>query len=174
MRTRSRFVPLLAACAFALAASLSAAAEETKPITVAPIVRATVAPMSGSLSTPLGERMAVELAELEKALIKHLKGEVLSSFEALDARRKELKTRIDAAGLVPGDKKVLDDRLARSASVIARSLRLTGGAPALDPEISKILTQANANPTLAADPLYQIDALLGDLNRASTNPAEAD
>ncbi|MDD5303908.1 MAG: hypothetical protein PHS14_12480 [Elusimicrobia bacterium] len=176
MRTRSRRAPLLAACAFALAASLSAAAGDTKAVSATAVVQPTMPAVSGSLSTPQGERMAAELAGLEKALIQHLKGEQPSTFEALDARRKELKARIDAAGLVPNDKKVLDDRLSRSASVIARSLRLTGGAALLDPEVSKAVANAGAvpNPAGSKDPLYQIDALLGELDRASANPADAE
>ncbi len=176
MRIPSRFAPLLAACAFALAASLSAVAGETKPVAVTPVAQVTATPISGNLSTPQGESMALQLAELEKDLIRHLKGEQPSSFEALDKRRKDLKARIDAAGLVPADKKTLDERLGRSASVIMRSLRLSGGASALDPELAKAVASAFTvpNPAAAKDPLYQIDALLGELDRAAANPADAE
>ena len=179
MRTPSRRAPLLAACAFALAASLSAWADDSKVIPAAQILPPTAALVSGSPSTPLGERMAAELAELETALIKHLKGEQPSTFEKLDARRKELKERLETVGLVPADKKMLEERLGRSESVIARSLRLTGGAPLLDPEISKAVFNAEAavNPAGGAnvkDPLYKIDVLLGELDKAAANPAEAE
>ncbi|MBI4062190.1 MAG: hypothetical protein HY403_12270, partial [Elusimicrobia bacterium] len=171
MRTRSLRAPLLAACAFACAASSFAAAGEGRAVP-----ELTMPPVSGALSTPAGERMAVAVAALEKALIRHLKGEEPSTFEALDAQRKALKDRIDSAGLAPRDKKILTERLERSASVIARSLRLTGGGATLDSEVSKAVASANAagHPASATDPLYQIDALLGLLDRAASAPAEAD
>ncbi|MEQ1920359.1 MAG: hypothetical protein ABL955_14305, partial [Elusimicrobiota bacterium] len=77
--------------------------------------------------------------------------------------------------LTPADKKLLDDRLARSASIIMRSRRLSGGSPLLDPEISKAIgnTGSVPDPSPAKDPLYLIDKLLGDLDQASANPDQA-
>ena len=77
MRIRSRRAPLLAACAFALAASLSVHADppEAKPLAAVPVVLATVPQIAGSPTSPEGQRMSAELAELESALVKHLKGE---------------------------------------------------------------------------------------------------
>ncbi|MDO8756707.1 MAG: hypothetical protein Q7J64_01735, partial [Elusimicrobiota bacterium] len=176
MIRRSRRVPLLAACAFALAAPLSALAGDLTAVAVAPIIQPTAPQISGTLTTPDGQRMLVQLNVLETALIKHLKGEQPSTFEVLNGKRLALKKEIEAASLTAGDRKTLDDRLGRSESVIARSLRLNGGGAVLDPEVSKAIARANAgaNPAAAKDPLYQTDALLGDLDRASATPAEAE
>jgi len=176
MRTRSRRAPLLAACAFALAVPLSAPAGDTQPVAVSPVAQQTIPVINGSLTTPAGRQMAEQLADLEKALVKHLKGEQPSTFAALDERRKALKARIDAAPLAPADRKVLDERLGRTASVIMRSLRLTGGGTGLDAELSKAVANAGVapDPSAAKDPLFQIDALLGDLEKASANPANAE
>ncbi|MCR4295291.1 MAG: hypothetical protein NUW21_07130, partial [Elusimicrobia bacterium] len=176
MRTPSRRAPLLVACAFALAASLSAAAVDNPPAAAKPVAQRTMPVVSGSPSSPEGRRMAEELGALEKALIDHLKGTKPSTFEALDKKRRELKARIEAASLTPSDRRLLDDRLARSASVILRSRRLTGGASKLDGELTKAVAGAGAvgGPDAAGDPLFQIDVLLGDLDRAASNPAEAE
>ncbi|MBI2387339.1 MAG: hypothetical protein HYV14_15205, partial [Elusimicrobia bacterium] len=176
MRTRSRRAPLLAACALALAVPSSAPAGDTQPAVAVPVVQPILPRISGSLTTPAGRQMAEQLGELEMTLVKHLKGEQPSSFDALDKKRKELKARIDAAPLAPADRKILDERLGRTASVILRSLRLTGGAAGLDAETSKAVANAGAapDPSTAKDPLFHIDALLGDLEKASANPASAE
>ncbi|PIR19184.1 MAG: hypothetical protein COV48_03405, partial [Elusimicrobia bacterium CG11_big_fil_rev_8_21_14_0_20_64_6] len=82
MRTQSRRVPLLAACAFALAASVSTAGE-IRPVSISGNVQPTATAVKGSLSTPEGERIAAQLSELEQSLIQHLKGSKPSTFTEL-------------------------------------------------------------------------------------------
>ena len=128
MRTRSRRAPLLAACAFALAVPLSAPAGDAQPVAIVPVAQQTIPVINGSLTTPAGRQMAEQLAELEKSLVKHLKGEQPSSFDALDKKRKELKARIDAASLARASREVLAPRRRRTARGQMRPRRHTGGA----------------------------------------------
>ncbi len=176
MIRRSRRAPLLAACAYALAVASSALAGDLLAVAVSANLPPTAPQIHGILTSPEGQRMAAELSMLETALVKHLKGEQPATFEALNAKRLALKTRIDAAQLNPGDRKTLDDRLGRSASIIARSLRLNGGAAVPDREVSKAMLNAHAgvNPAATADPLFAIDSMLGDLEKASANPDSAE
>ncbi len=175
MRTQLRRVPLLAACAFALAASLSASADDKAPPAAAvAVVQTNVNAQTGRLSSPEAERLAADMAALELDLVKHIKNDPPSTFEALNNRREDLQARL--TNLPPTDRQILGDRLERAANAITLSLRLNGGGAKLDPEISRGAVNAAGmpGPKGGKDDLSRITVYLGELEQVAANPANAE